>query len=119
MKVITFYKKNAEKFLFESGYDTSKHGCILGGYVFETEKGRFHAFLEGKDDNTIKLHFDTTINGFHRVFPNASKLTKEKNRIIKKQHRVVKNDNCYYCINCQKASGDGDGLVGKKCNLVP
>lgn len=31
------------------------------------------------------------------------------------KHYVIKDSNCYYCTQCKKASGDGEGLVGGEC----
>ncbi len=114
MKEIRFQIENAEKFLVESGYikrDTYEHT----DYVFDTKDGRFHSVVKGK---MISLHFDKLVNGFHQVFPSIKRLKEEKKRIVTKIHKVIKNEFCYYCLNCGKASGDGDGLVGKKCLLV-
>lgn len=42
-------------------------------------------------------------------------IQKLKFLLIKKVHNVYRTPDCYFCINCGKASGDGDGLVGEKC----
>ncbi len=118
MKELKFYKQNAKKFLIESGYIIGKNGEFFTGYVFDTKNGRFHAKLSGKDENTIVLHFDKLVKGFHTVFPSIKRLKAEKERILTKVHKVIKNEYCYYCTVCQRASGDGDGLIGKKCKLA-
>lgn len=120
MKEIKFYLKNAKKYLEESGYLVGKNGLLITGYIYDINQpkgGRFHARLSGKDENTITIHYDSLVNGFHTVYPSLKKLKAEKNRIIKKIHKVVRNEYCYYCLNCGLASGDGDGLVGGKCLL--
>ena len=30
-------------------------------------------------------------------------------------HSIIKTENCYACTKCGKASGDGDGFVGERC----
>jgi hypothetical protein len=115
MNELKFRVENVGEFLIRSGY--VKRDDFRGlSYFFETKDGRFHATVKGKQ---ITLHFDKLVRGFHTVFPSKERLLAEKKRIITLVHKVVKNQFCYYCSVCGKASGDGDGLVGMKCKGKP
>jgi hypothetical protein len=115
LKVVEFQLENALRELVWIGYEETRGGAIL-----KDKKGRFHAIITGKNNHIIKLHYDTLKGNFHAVFPDAPKLTAEKYRIKKnsKIHMVTKNEDCYYCQRCFKASGDGEGFIGKKCNGI-
>lgn len=81
MKVLTFFIENPESALISSSY--SKKDFAGTEYIKEYPKGRFHAFIKGKQ---IKLHYDKLVGYHHVLTSNVGFLVKER-KFIKSNHK--------------------------------